>query len=32
MSTVKTLDLGTVQPKQELFFNSRTKHTAFGGS
>ena len=30
--TVKTLDLGTVQPKQELFMLSRAKYTAFGGA
>src|SRR5574344_1928096 len=30
--TAKVLDLGTVQPKQELFMRSRAKYTAFGGA
>ena len=30
--TAKVLDLGTVQPKQELFMLSRAKYTAFGGA
>jgi hypothetical protein len=32
MTTTKVLDLGIAQPKQERFFSSKCKYTAFGGA
>lgn len=32
MTAAKALDLGVVQPTQELFLQSKYKHTAFGGA
>ena len=32
MIATKELDLGIVQPTQELFLQSKYKHTAFGGA